>query len=305
MKADFEKAKSYLYKNARPLDMARWRFLFEDGSREDVLHILAAYQNSDGGFGHALEPDCWSPLSSPIQTWVATEILGELRMENSTHPMIRGILRYLGSGQDFDGAVWANSVPANNDYPHATWWQYTPGQKPSYNPTACLAGFIIRHAEPDSPVYALGCRLARESYRYFKAHDLLDEMHTVSCFIRLYDYLTEAGAEDLVDLTEFGDLLCRRIRTAITADKSKWDIEYVCKPSLFIRSKESIFYRQNREIADYECEFIAKTQQPDGTWGITFSWDAYPEEWSVSKNWWKCDLILQNLKYVKQLTASS
>ena len=55
---DMEQAGNFIYRNARPLDLARWQYLFEDGGRENVLNILASYQNEDGGFGHALEPDC-------------------------------------------------------------------------------------------------------------------------------------------------------------------------------------------------------------------------------------------------------
>ena len=51
---DFERARRFIFRNARPLDFARWRFAFEGGSREDVLAALAAYQNGDGGFGHGL-----------------------------------------------------------------------------------------------------------------------------------------------------------------------------------------------------------------------------------------------------------
>ena len=51
---DFEKAKDFIYKNARPLDFARWKLLFDNGSKEDVLSALAAYQNADCGFGHAV-----------------------------------------------------------------------------------------------------------------------------------------------------------------------------------------------------------------------------------------------------------
>lgn len=71
---NYTQAKNFILKNARPLDLARWKYLFAGGSQEDVLTALAAYQNDAGGFGHALEPDCWNPYSSLIQTWVATEI---------------------------------------------------------------------------------------------------------------------------------------------------------------------------------------------------------------------------------------
>ena len=65
---DIEKAKDFIYRNVRPLDLARWQYLFENGKKEDVFKILAKYQNEDGGLGHALEADCWNPNSSPIQT---------------------------------------------------------------------------------------------------------------------------------------------------------------------------------------------------------------------------------------------
>lgn len=99
----FAMARSFVYHNARPLDIARWQYHFENGSSGDVLTALAAYQNDDGGFGHALEPDAWNPHSSPIQTWAATEILREIGFVDPTHPIIKGILRYLFSGENFDG----------------------------------------------------------------------------------------------------------------------------------------------------------------------------------------------------------
>lgn len=73
-----EKAKTFIYRNARPLDLTRWQYHFENGSKQAVLNALSYYQNEDGGFGHALEADSWNPNSSLIQTWTATEILRKL-----------------------------------------------------------------------------------------------------------------------------------------------------------------------------------------------------------------------------------
>ena len=53
----FEKARTFVYRNARPLDLAIWQYHFENGSKEAVMHALSAYQNPDGGFGHGLEAD--------------------------------------------------------------------------------------------------------------------------------------------------------------------------------------------------------------------------------------------------------
>ena len=106
----FDLSRQFIYRGARPLDFARWRFHFEGGPKTDVLEALSHYQNGDGGFGHALEPDCWNPFSSPLQTWAATEILHEIGFFDSAHPLVQGILRYLESGKDFNGHHWYNTI---------------------------------------------------------------------------------------------------------------------------------------------------------------------------------------------------
>ena len=50
----FVNARKFIYKNARPLDLARWQYHFENGSREAVLQALQFYQNEDGGYGLSL-----------------------------------------------------------------------------------------------------------------------------------------------------------------------------------------------------------------------------------------------------------
>ena len=32
---------------------------------------------------------------------------------------------------------------------------------------------------------------------------------------------------------------------------------------------------------------------------ISWNWEAYPEEWVISKNWWKGQVIIENLLYLK------
>ncbi len=293
--------RNFVYENARPLDLARWKFLFENGSQQEVLKHLASYQNADGGFGHALEPDCWNPNSSPIQTWTATKIIREIDLEEKEHPIIQGILNYLSSGKDFDGHTWANTIPSNNDFPHTPWWGYYSASEPSYNPTASLIGFILKFADKNSQLQETARVLARQAYAYFSSHFPLEEMHTAACFVELYEYLKESGIEDLLDLAEFKHLLQAQIQHNITYDTSRWEVDYVCKPSLFISSKNSEFYPENEEICEFECEFLLTTQDPDGTWAVTWAWGAYPEEWRISENWWKVDLIIRNIKYLKAI----
>ena len=60
----YDRARAFMYRCSRPLELALWQHRFEGGSLENVLIALSFYQNDDGGFGHALEADNWNPASS-------------------------------------------------------------------------------------------------------------------------------------------------------------------------------------------------------------------------------------------------
>lgn len=297
----YHKARAFIYRNARPLDMARWQYHFENGDKEAVPRALAAYQNEDGGFGHALEPDAWNPHSSPIQTWVATEILREAGVTDSAHPLIQGILRYLASGQDFEGHFWYNTVQSNNDYPHAPWW-HTESDSTchnDYNPTACFAGFILRFADPDGELYRLGRRIAREAFEAFMQGGRENDMHTLACYIRLMQYCAEAGTGDIFDIATLQEKLRERVSQSITRDLDAWERDYICKPSQFFSDMKSPFYEGNQGLAAYECDYIVRTQLDDGSWPILWRWDDYPEAWAIAKNWWKGNGAILNMLYLR------
>jgi len=113
------------------------------------------------------------------------------------------------------------------------------------------------------------------------------------------EYLEEANTTDIVDLMSLKNKLIEQVKNCITRDTDKWKSSYICKPSQFFNSSNSIFYNENKEIAEYECEFIIKTQLDDGSWNITWEWGEYPDEWAISKNWWKSNVIIQNILYLR------
>jgi hypothetical protein len=298
-----ERAEAFLYRNARPLDLARWNLMTGKAAPQAVFDCLRAYQNPDGGFGHALEPDSWNPGSTPLQTWAAANILRETALPDKSHPLIAGITAYLSSGAAFDGHRWRglNTVASNDDFPHAPWWSCTGAQETSYHPTASLAGFLLRCAGASSPARAMACRLAQEAFGYFRQNFPLASMHETACFVELYEDLKACGIRDLLDLEEFRALLRRQIQAVITWDTAAWRTDYVCKPSLFIRSRESDFYPGCEDICRRECDFIRGTQNADGTWDVTWRWDEYPDQWAISKNWWKSDIILRNTAFLRAM----
>ncbi len=297
----FDKAREFIYRNARPVDLARFQYHFESGDKENVINALSCYQNNDGGFGSALEPDCFNPNSSPVQTWAATEILREIDFTGKNHSVIKGILNYLESGADFNKEhnQWLNVVPSNNDFPHAIWWEYGQnGSEFKYNPTACLAGFIIRFADKESGLYKKGCEIAKEAINWFLEKVPFSEMHVTSCFMRLYEYLISAKAE-IADMDLFEKKLKEQVNFNICRDTEKWGKEYVTMPSSFIGNKNSIFYSDNSEIAKAECKFIKNIQLPDGSYPVTWIWCTEYKEQEVALNWWKSDFVIKNMLFLK------
>lgn len=295
----FEKAQKFIYRNARPLDLARWQFHFENGSTENVLKALSFYQNDDGGFAHGIEPDFLNPNSSPIGVWAATEIIRELDIKDK-HPIIDGILRYLDSGADFDEnqKQWLNTIPTNNDFPHAIWWEHNGDGELKYNPTASLAGFIISYAEKGSALYEKGCTIAKEAAEWFINAVPFEEPHITNCFIALYESL-ESSAESLVDMSLFKEKLLAQVSCNICSEREKWATEYVAKPSDFFLSRNSIFYPLNTDIADHELQYIADNQLPDGSYSVNWKWWTDYKEFEISANMWRSSIIIKNMRYLK------
>ena len=298
-----EKAKRFIYRTARPLDLARWKFHFENGAVEHVLQALAAFQNEDGGFGNAVELDYWNPASSPIQTWKATKFLRECGVTDPQNEAIQGILKYLSSDKDFDTerCMWLQELPSNNEHPHAIWWTYKAEKiQCQYNPTASLAGFYLKYGNRQDPFYATALQIAQETCRHWLA-DRKDDMHVTSCLIDLYEYCTEANV-NIGDMDALRQELIASVNYELEIEADQWDTGYVCMPSHFILSPQSMFYPTNAELVHKEIARIMQSQLPDGSFEVPWKWWTEYPEFEVAKTWWKADFCI---KYVRLIQAFS
>jgi hypothetical protein len=82
-KENFNRARDFILTNARMIERRLFQFHFENDSPEGIFHALYAYRNSDGGFGHGMEPDTASPESQPLFSIMALETLDEIGYLNS------------------------------------------------------------------------------------------------------------------------------------------------------------------------------------------------------------------------------
>jgi len=282
---EFNEIRNWIYRNARPLDLARWAYHFEDGTKAKVIKALSFYQNEDGGFGHALEPDSWNPGSTPITTNTAAEILRELDHHDRKHPMVRDMLRYLASGHGRREDKWLFSIPENNRYPRAPWWSADEeGTLTNFNPTASLLRFVLDFGDYDSDLYMMALNQMEKMKTEF-IETVEPSMHDLICLEAIRPYLDEERLNELED-------------NEIEKDPENWK-DYTCRPSAFIKNPEHPLMKTQKETVEAELQHLEKTLNPKGFWDINWVWSDYEEEFHISRNWWRADLTIKNLLLLK------
>jgi hypothetical protein len=132
------RANLFILSNARLLERMRFAFLFEGGPAQGVLSSLRAYQNADGGFGNALEPDKRCADSQPVDQEVGLGILDEIGFDAET---VRRVCEYLQSISTSEGGV-PFVLPTVASAPRSPWWNTGPNPPASLNPTASIAGYL-------------------------------------------------------------------------------------------------------------------------------------------------------------------
>jgi hypothetical protein len=254
-----DRAEAFLWVNARLLDRRRFAFHFRSsaGDRERVLDALRPYQNADGGFGHALEPDLRGPESQPVATEVALVVLDEVGAVGGD--LLDGTLRYLESITRPDGGVpWV--LPTSS--PRAPWWNPVEGLPGAVNPTASIAGLLlkndVRHPWLDRAVDF--CWTALESSAGVDAYDAL-------CILRFLEF-----APDRPRAESAWQSLSRSVVDRVDLDPAAegdvhGPLEFAPRPESLARSLFSV------ELFERHLDLLEAEQKEDGGWDFTFpSW---------------------------------
>ena len=293
-KLDITNTGRWIHRNARGLELAKWRFYFEGGDAESVIDELQYYQNIDGGFGHALEADCWNPASAPSQMFYAIHILHELAYQDTTHPVIQNMLRYLESGKDMVDGFWVSILPSNNQYPHAPWWTKTDRKTfDVYMPNADICWFILKFAQKDSPLYDRAVSMVQRMLNLFLSQNEV-EPHSLESMMFLLRELqkTDSSCGQLEDAaTAHGIQLMRGL---IEVNPDTWTA-YCITPSFFIHDRLHPLYPEYIELLKLEVQRLMETRDADGCWDINWVWQEYESAYRLSANWWKSSVTMQKL----------
>lgn len=269
MEDSFAKARSFLFSNARLLERHLFRYLFEEGPADLVANAVKAYQNPDGGFGHALEPDKRTPSSQPIDVEFAFKLLDEI--ERMDDPVVERACDFLLSISNPDGGI-PFSLPSARAYPHAAWWAAEDDPPSSINPTASIAALLLKNGV-EHPWLDQAADYCWREIRATETTSFHDLMPIISFLDQSPNY--EAAASEL-------QRVASRIRDEALIEENPDATGYVKMPLDWAPTPDSFCRRLiPKETLVVHLEALLRKQQPDGGWPI--SWQ--PISLAVELEW--------------------
>jgi len=294
----YAKARAFIHEFARPLEKEIFAHEFEDGSVDAIFEALASFQNGDGGFGNAMEPDLRLPDSSVLATTVGLQVLREYNA-GAGHPLVQSAMRYLMSTYDTEYGVWPIIPPTADSAPHAPWWGYSHDIADSWggflaNPRAEIVGYLHDYAElvPDD----LRARLTDAMLTHIERHADGIQMFDLHCYVRLLETkrLPPTVRTSLMD--KLGPVVDRLVAT----DASEWE-KYVLAPLEIVDRPESPFAAQLADAVAENLDFATSRQAENGAWEPKWSWgDSFPEAWAQAKVDWSGVITVRMLKIISR-----
>ena len=274
-KEKFEQISSFILSNARPIDKALYNWYFKSGTIDDFLKELHSFQNSDGGFGNALEPDFRSPNSTNMSTTYAFQYFNILQT-TEIPGLINKAIEYFVTSYDSMNQRWNPVTSEVNDYPHAIWWQFDPKNSELDstwgNPTVEIIGYLLKYGNSFNKRVL---KLLQEKMinRILNADKI--EVHELQCYVRMLDINSDLNSI-------VGEKIDQLVINTVETDKNKW-VGYVTKPSTFIASPNSRYYKMFEQAYNFELDQLTEISDSEYCWYPSWNWNSYLDEWAKVK----------------------
>jgi hypothetical protein len=293
----FDRARNFIKTQARPLDRALFKHRFEGASPDLVIDELVRFQNDDGGFGHALEPDLRTPTSSALATEIGLRTLKELGCA-ADHAMVAGAVRFLIETFDSQQRVWRVIPHDANDHPHAPWWHDEDGSLAHtfddflIIPRASVVG-LLHHYAALVPAGWLAEVTEQTVATLETIED--DAFAGGGDSLRYALRLAETKALPQSYRDRLAPRLCRLSRKFVSCDPQEWG-GYVATPLKVAPTPDSLVADVLQGGLEKHLDYQIDHQSPEGTWEPTWTWgDSYPDVWEQVKREWRGELTLRTL----------
>ncbi|MDP4549899.1 hypothetical protein Q9251_03285 [Alkalihalobacillus macyae] len=283
----YKKASSYIKRYARPLDRSFFAFWNGEASSEEVIHELEAFRNSDGGFGHSLEPDFRLKESSPMATSVAFQYMKKIGVSKS-HPFVKEGIAYFINTFNKNRECWIAVPDSVNDVPHAPWWHVGGEKQFSGNPDAEIVGYLLHYGEDN---HDLANRMLPKVMGHLENLNEY-EIHEVLCYLRLANLI--GGEEEETIMNKINSKL-----PTIIDPPEEWD-HYGVQPVVLAESEESPFAKELNQELHVNLDYLIDKQLADGSFEPSWEWGQYEPVWEKAKQEWKGYLTVQQLIVLTQ-----
>jgi hypothetical protein len=294
-KEKFEASRRFIETSARPLEVASFHHAFEGGSDASVIEALKRYQNTDGGFGRALEPDLRAEESSVLCTSIGFQILRSLPAK-CDEDLIVAAIDYLVRAFDGKESHWRIIPRSAERSPHAPWWNQAGREDEfdrfSFNPTAEILGYLY-----DYQLEANNDVLSAASDRVVSSLSGLEEieMHELLCCLRL---LQTKNLPQEID-QRIRPQLVQLIDRTVSYDPLQWKA-YGLRPVQVVDHPASPFMAGREKSVATNLEYEISSQNEDGSWAPTWTWsDAFPDDWILACRDWTGVITLSKLLLLK------
>jgi hypothetical protein len=251
----------FLLSQARLLERRLFATCFLGAPAARVVDALRGYQNDDGGFGHALEPDKRCPASLPIDVEIALQALAAAGTVD--RGMVMRACDFLArtAAEAGTGGAVPPAFPVIESFPraaHWTEWTYEPG----LNPTAGLVGLLYKLGI-DHPWMAQGASYCWEK---LEAGSLPGDAHALSEVLVFLEHAPERDRADDHAAALAGHL------AAIPLVHLDPDAQGYGLSPLHFAPAASSRWRSLFTDAQMGAHLDRKerSQQPDGGWPITW-----------------------------------
>jgi hypothetical protein len=286
--SQYEKARQFLLKHGRKLEAALFSYEFEQGDPSEVFRQLATFQNTDGGFGHGLEPDLRCKDSSALATTTAMQILTEMNERNTE--MIDRAMQYLAGSYEERRKGWDIIPKEAEEAPRAFWWNYGAFENHWGNPNAEIVGYLNQFPSSISP--ELISQLNTYAVNHLGKSCDLKEMHEMQCYLLWANTLSKDAYNQVSSkLDEFVDNCI--IRNVEEREG------YSGYPLLIVKSPGSRYYYKYEEVLPGDLDRLIDGQGEDGSWVPNWAWGRFDDVWETAKVEWQGILTLNALQTLR------
>lgn len=256
MNTILEKGANFIWENARLLERAVFDYHFRGSSPTRILEIIRAYQNDDGGFGHALEPDLRAPDSHPLFAEFALRTLYECNLHDPE--LAYRVCDFFAQHADLKQGI-PTIFPSSRLYPRAGHWDNPITQLPSLDRMTGLVGLVnwqgVRHPWLQEAVEVCLEHITKTRY---------DDAHTILNAFCLIESLSQDKAIEQL-FTKLSDELIKANFFCLEAPVTTYGLTplaFAPSPASYCRS---IF---SDTLIEAHLNDMESQQEADGGWPI-------------------------------------